>query len=59
MHEFARTGMGHRFFEGDLPRLVKATERIAAALERIAAALDEPVAAAGIAPPTARDGDRG
>ena len=57
MLDFARTGMGHRFFEGDLPRLVKAAERIAAALERIAAALDEPVAAGSIASPTTRDGE--
>lgn len=32
--EFFQTGMGKKFFEGDLPRLVKALERIAAAVEK-------------------------
>jgi len=32
--EFFQTVMGHRFYEGDVPRLVKALERIADALEK-------------------------
>ena len=34
MLEFARTLMGKRFFEGQLPALIKALERIADALEK-------------------------
>ena len=34
--EFFQTGMGRKFYDGDVPRLLKALERIATALERIA-----------------------
>lgn len=33
MPEFFQTGMGQKFFEGTVPRIVKALERIADALE--------------------------
>ena len=33
MPEFFQTGMGKRFYEGQLPRLIKALERIAVCLE--------------------------
>jgi hypothetical protein len=35
--EFFQTIMGRKFYEADVPRALKALERIAAALERIAA----------------------
>jgi hypothetical protein len=38
--EFYKTMAGRRFFEGDLPRLVLATERLASAFERLAIALE-------------------
>lgn len=31
--EFFQTVMGHKFYEGDVPRIAKALERIATALE--------------------------
>ena len=34
--EFFQTGMGHKFYDSDVPRIVKALERIAAALEKLA-----------------------
>lgn len=34
MPEFFQTGMGQKFFEGTVPRIVKALERIADALEK-------------------------
>lgn len=34
MSEFFKTRMGHQFFEGTLPRLVKAVERLAVATEK-------------------------
>jgi hypothetical protein len=34
MPEFFQTVMGHRFYEGQLPRLIKALERIADCLEK-------------------------
>lgn len=34
MNEFARSMNGRRFFEAQLPRLIKALERIADALEK-------------------------
>jgi len=34
MMDFIRTGYGKRFFEGQVPALVKALERIADALEK-------------------------
>jgi hypothetical protein len=35
MSEFFRTVMGHKFYEADVPRAVKALERIASALEEL------------------------
>jgi len=32
--EFFQTGMGHRFYEGTMPHLVRAVERMAKAMER-------------------------
>lgn len=40
MLDFARTAMGRRFFEADVPRLVVAAERLAVAVERLAHALE-------------------
>lgn len=42
---FFQTIMGRKFFEGDVPALVKNLGRIADALETIAARLPEPNAA--------------
>ena len=42
---FFQTIMGRKFFEGDVPALVKNLGRIADALETIAARLPEPKAA--------------
>lgn len=36
MIDFFQTVMGRRFFEGDVPRIAKALERIADALEKLA-----------------------
>lgn len=36
MVDFAATGYGRKFFDADLPRVVRALERIATALERLA-----------------------
>jgi hypothetical protein len=33
--QFFETGMGRKFYEGTLPKIAKALERIAAALERL------------------------
>lgn len=33
--EFFQTVLGRRFYDGDVPRIVKALERIAVALEKI------------------------
>jgi hypothetical protein len=38
--EFFQTGYGRRFFEAQLPDLIKQTSRLAEAAERIAAALE-------------------
>jgi hypothetical protein len=35
MIEFFQTVMGHRFYEGDVPRITKALERIATCLEKM------------------------
>ena len=40
MLEFARTRMGARFFDADVPRLVAAVERLALAVERLVNAVD-------------------
>lgn len=34
MPEFFQAGMGHKFYEGTMPRIAKALERIADALEK-------------------------
>jgi len=46
--EFFETVMGHRFFEGQLPRLIKAIERAAEALEKSAAPATPPGDAAAL-----------
>lgn len=33
--EFFQTGMGHTFYQGTMPRIMRALERIADALERM------------------------
>lgn len=43
MAQFHETVMGHRFYEADIPRMVKALERLAAAVERLEAAARAPV----------------
>ncbi len=37
---FFKTVMGHRFFEGDVPALLRQLEKLTANLERIANALE-------------------
>lgn len=39
--EFFQTGLGRIFYEGHVPRIVKALEQIAAALEKLAAQTKE------------------
>jgi hypothetical protein len=41
MSEFFQTRMGQKFYEGTMPRLVKALERIADSLGRITDSLDD------------------
>lgn len=41
MTEFFQTRMGHKFYEGTMPRLIAALERIADSLGRIADSLDD------------------
>lgn len=56
MMEFARTGMGKRFFEATLPDLVRQVGRVANALEEIAHTLRAGSDAASASAPTRKEG---